>query len=157
MRFPSVLQQTSSDCGPANIRAIARHHGVELRNETVRRICRNDRAGSSVAGLRRALEQLGFDAKVRTIDFDELQRHQKTLLPAVAVLKSPASGLLHYVTIVRMTRTKVWLMDPGFGLSVWSAAEFLARWYTLEHAADPEKLEASNRDPRNVDEVRGAL
>jgi subfamily B ATP-binding cassette protein HlyB/CyaB len=157
MRFPVVLQQSSSDCGPANIRAIARHHGVELRNETVRRICRNDRAGSSVAGLRRALEQLGFQASVRTIDFDELQRNQESLLPAVAVLKSPASGLLHYVTVVKMTRTKVWLMDPAFGLSAWSAAEFLARWYTLEHAADPEKLEASNRDPQNIDEVRGAL
>lgn len=157
MSFPVVLQQSSSDCGPANIRAVARHYGVELRNESVRRICRNDRAGSSVAGLRRALEQLGFEAKVRTIDFDELERHQKTLLPAIAVLKSPASGLLHYVTIVRMTRTKVWIMDPAFGLSAWSAAEFLSRWYTLEHAADPEKLEASNRDPGNVDEVRGEL
>jgi ABC-type bacteriocin/lantibiotic exporter with double-glycine peptidase domain len=157
MRFPVVLQQSTSDCGPANIRAVARHHGVELRNETVRRICRNDRAGSSVAGLRRALEQLGFQAAVRTIDFDELERNQKTLLPAIAVLKSPASGLLHYVTVVKMTRTKVWLMDPAFGLSAWSAAELLARWYTLEHAADPEKLEAGNRDPQNVEEVRGAL
>lgn len=157
MPFPVVLQQSSSDCGPANIRAIARHHGVELRNETVRRICRNDRAGSSVAGLRRALQQLGFEAGVRTIDFDELERHQQTLLPAIAVLKSPASGLLHYVTIVRMTRTKVWIMDPAFGLSAWSAAEFLSRWYTLEHAADPEKLDASNRDPQNVDEVRREL
>src|SRR5688572_8863294 len=157
MRFPIVLQQSSSDCGPANIRALARHHGVELRNETVRRICRNDRAGSSVAGLRRALEQLGFQAAVRTIDFDELERHQRTLLPAIAVLKSPSSGLLHYVTIVKMTRTKVWLMDPAFGLSAWSAAEFLARWYTLEHAADPQKLAESNRDPRNIDEVRREL
>ena len=157
MRFPVVLQQSSSDCGPANIRALARHHGVELRNETVRRICRNDRAGSSVAGLRRALEQLGFQAAVRTIDFDELERHQQTLLPAIAVLKSPASGLLHYVTIVKMTRTKVWLMDPAFGLSAWSAAEFLARWYTLEHAADPQKLEESNLDPHNIDEVRREL
>jgi subfamily B ATP-binding cassette protein HlyB/CyaB len=110
-----------------------------------------------VAGLRRALEQLGFQASVRTIDFDELERHQQALLPAIAVLKSPASGLLHYVTVVKMTRTKVWLMDPAFGLSAWSAAEFLARWYTLEHAADPEKLEASNRDPHNVDEVRREL
>jgi subfamily B ATP-binding cassette protein HlyB/CyaB len=157
MRFPVVLQQSSSDCGPANIRALARHYGVELRNETVRRICRNDRAGSSVAGLRRALEQLGFTAGVRTIDFDELERNQNTILPAVAVIKSPASGLLHYVTVVKMTRTKVWVMDPAFGLSAWSAAEFLSRWYTLEHAADPEKLEASNHDPHNVDEVRGAL
>jgi ABC-type bacteriocin/lantibiotic exporter with double-glycine peptidase domain len=157
MSFPLVLQQSSSDCGPANIRALARHYGVELRNETVRRICRNDRAGSSVAGLRRALEQLGFQAGVRTIDFDELHRHQKTLLPAIAVLKSPASGLLHYVTVIRMTRTRVWLMDPAFGISVWSAAEFLARWYTLEHAADPAKLEASNKDPRNVEEVRSEL
>ncbi|HEX2060821.1 MAG TPA: cysteine peptidase family C39 domain-containing protein, partial [Thermoanaerobaculia bacterium] len=157
MRFPVVLQQSSSDCGPANIRALARHYGVELRNETVRRICRNDRAGSSVAGLRRALQQLGFQASVRTIDFDELHRHQQTLLPAIVVLKSPATGLLHYVTVVKMTRTRVWLMDPAFGLSAWSASEFLARWYTLEHAADPEKLEASNRDPRNVEEVRGEL
>lgn len=157
MQFPVVLQQSSSDCGPANIRAIARHYGVELRNETVRRICRNDRAGSTVAGLRRALEQLGFQSTVRTIDFDELERHQKTLLPAVAVLKSPASGLLHYVTIVKMTRTKVWVMDPAFGLSAWSAAEFVSRWYTLEHAADPEKLEASNGDPHNVAEVRREL
>lgn len=157
MRFPVVLQQSSSDCGPANIRAVARHYGVELRNETVRRICRNDRAGSSVAGLRRALEQLGFQASVRTIDFDELERHQQALLPAIVVLRSPATGLLHYVTVVKMTRTKVWVMDPAFGLSAWSAAEFLSRWYTLEHAADPEKLEASNRDPRNVEEVRREL
>jgi subfamily B ATP-binding cassette protein HlyB/CyaB len=157
MRFPAVLQQSSSDCGPANIRALARHYGVELRNETVRRICRNDRAGSSVAGLRRALEQLGFQSSVRTIDFDELERNQKSILPAVAVIKSPASGLLHYVTVVKMTRTKVWVMDPAFGLSAWSAAEFLSRWYTLEHAAEPTKLEASNRDPHNVDEVRGEL
>lgn len=157
MRFPIVLQQTSSDCGPANIRAVARHYGVELRNETVRRICRNDRAGSSVAGLRRALDQLGFKAGVRTIDFDELERHQKTLLPAIAVLKSPSSGLLHYVTVVRMNRTKVWVMDPAFGLSAWSAAEFLSRWLTLEHEADPEKLEAGNRDPANLEEVRQGL
>ena len=73
------------------------------------------------------------------------------------MIKSPASGLLHYVTVVKMTRTKVWVMDPAFGLSAWSAAEFLSRWYTLEHAADPAKLEASNRDPHNVDEVRGEL
>jgi ABC-type bacteriocin/lantibiotic exporter with double-glycine peptidase domain len=157
VRYPTVLQQNESDCGPANLRALARHHGVELRNETVRRICRNVRSGSSVAGLRQAFERLGFRAAARTIDLDELRRHRRELLPAIAVLENPGTGLLHYVTIVDVRRDRVRVMDPASGLSDWTATELLERWYRLEHDVQPAAFERGNRDPENLAAVRRDL
>jgi ABC-type bacteriocin/lantibiotic exporter with double-glycine peptidase domain len=81
-RFPISYQFDTMDCGPSCLEMIARYHGRKVSKQLVRSLCQQDRQGTSLAGIARAAEKLGFRTLAVKVSFDDLK--QKAPLPCIA-------------------------------------------------------------------------
>lgn len=124
-RVPAIRQHDVSDCGVACLASIAEFHHRGMPIARLRQLAHTDRDGTSLLGLTRAAERLGYAARG--------VRSSPTALsgapvPAIAHLRL-SDGLQHYVVLERATSTRVWLMDPALGSRhVQERASFDERW-----------------------------
>lgn len=124
-RVPAVKQHDVTDCGAACLASIARLHRRGVPLARIRQHARTDRGGTSLLGLSRAAEGLGYSAKgVRTAK----EALARAPLPAIAHLQL-GDGAQHYVVVERADEQRVWIMDPAHGEHrVERRADFDARW-----------------------------
>jgi ABC-type bacteriocin/lantibiotic exporter with double-glycine peptidase domain len=124
-RVPKVRQHDASDCGVACLAAIARYHGQRVSLARLRQASLTDQAGSSLLGLTRGAESLGYAAKgVRAV----IAALPRAPMPLIAHVVLDGGGH-HYVVVERADERRVWVMDPAAGeRSVESSARFAARW-----------------------------
>ena len=120
-RFPISYQFDTMDCGPSCLEMIARYHGREVSKQFVRSLCRQDRQGTSLAGIARAAETLGFRTLAVKVSFDDLK--QKAPLPCIAFWPHG-----HFVVIHRIRGNVVYLADPAAGLTTYTRGEFETCW-----------------------------
>jgi ATP-binding cassette subfamily B protein len=120
-RFPISYQLDTMDCGPSCLEMIARHHGRRVSKQLVRSLCQQDRQGTSLAGIARAAEALGFRTLAVKVSFDDLK--QKAPLPCIAFWPHG-----HFVVIHRIRGNSVYLADPAAGLSTYTKEEFETCW-----------------------------
>lgn len=124
-RVPRVRQHDASDCGVACLASIARAHGRRVSLARLRQHAGTDRGGTTVLGLVRAAEGLGFLAKGVRGTPETLPRAP---MPTIAHV-TREQGDQHFVVIERATREHVWLMDPAGGdRRTVPRPEFDARW-----------------------------
>ena len=124
-RVPKVRQHDISDCGVACLASIARHHRQRVPIARLRQYAHTDQFGTSILGLARAAQQLGYSAKGVRATPASLPRAP---MPTVAHV-TLATGGHHFVVVERADERKVWLMDPDGGeRRTESRAEFDARW-----------------------------
>jgi ATP-binding cassette subfamily B protein len=123
-RFVCVRQADQSDCGPAALATIALHYGIRLSREKLRDISGTDRSGTTVFGLVKAAERLGFSPRPVKGPYDALA---KLPMPVIAHTKNE-QGLGHYVVVHRVTAKQVVLADPAQGIVRKERAEFEKRW-----------------------------
>jgi ATP-binding cassette subfamily B protein len=124
MAFACVRQADQSDCGPAALATIALHHRVRVGREKLRDVSGTDRAGTTLLGLLKAGERLGFSCRAVKGPYDALAALP---LPAIAHTRTP-QGLGHYVVLHRVTKRGVVVADPGRGIERLTRAEFEAKW-----------------------------
>ena len=131
MRIPCVRQQDHNDCGPAVLATVCRHHRLRVGIGRVRELCRTDGAGSTLLGLKKAAEALGFTAKACKGTLPALQHipgpfvaHVLTEVPGSA----PGSRSGHFVAVFKVGPTHVELADPARGVQRLSVADFQAMW-----------------------------
>ncbi len=120
-RFPISYQLDTMDCGPSCLEMIARHHGRRVSKQLVRSLCQQDRQGTSLAGIARAAEKLGFRTLAVKVSFDDLK--QKAPLPCIAFWPHG-----HFVVVHRVRGNTVYLADPAAGLTTYSRDEFETCW-----------------------------
>lgn len=124
-RIPCVRQFDQADCGAACLASVCRYYGYRVPLSRIRQYAGTDAAGTSMAGMVRAAEQLGFSAQgVRATAeaFDQLP------LPAVAHLLIDGS-LTHFVVVYELRDGSLKLMDPAEGIvRRLSVAEFADSW-----------------------------
>ena len=123
-RYACVRQADQSDCGPAALATIALHHKVRVGREKLRDISGTDRVGTTLLGLRKAGERLGFSCRAVKGPYEALA---KIPLPAIAHSKTP-QGLGHYIVLHHVTTKGVVVADPGRGIERLTRAEFEQRW-----------------------------
>jgi ABC-type bacteriocin/lantibiotic exporter with double-glycine peptidase domain len=63
MKYPIVLQHSEEDCSAACIATIAKHYGLILSISRVRELVGTGQFGTSLLGLKRGVENLGFNAR----------------------------------------------------------------------------------------------
>jgi ATP-binding cassette subfamily B protein len=123
-RYTCVRQADQSDCGPAALATVALHHGMRVGREKLRDISGTDRTGTTLLGMVKAGERLGFSARAVKGPYDSLA----TLpLPLIAHTKTE-QGLGHYVVLHRVRKRSVVVADPGRGILRLTRAELEARW-----------------------------
>ena len=124
-RVPKVRQHDVSDCGVACLASIARHHRQRIPIARLRQYAHTDKMGTSLLGLARAAQQLGYSAKGVRATADSLARAPMPTIAHVTL----ATGGHHFVVVERADERKVLLMDPDGGeRRTESRAEFDARW-----------------------------
>ena len=124
-RVPKVRQHDMSDCGVACLASIAKHHRQRVPIARLRQYAHTDKLGTSMLGLVRAAQQLGYSAKGVRATPESLARAP---MPMVAHVRL-ATGAHHYVVVERADERNVWLMDPDGGeRRTEPRAEFDARW-----------------------------
>jgi ATP-binding cassette, subfamily B, bacterial len=119
--FPFYPQLYTSDCGPACLRMIARHHGRHYRQEFLRERSFLTRQGVSLLGLGDAASAIGMRSLAVRIPFDKLKRDAP--LPCIAHWRQN-----HFVVVHGIEPGKVRVADPGRGLITYSEREFMEGW-----------------------------
>ncbi|MFL5751992.1 MAG: cysteine peptidase family C39 domain-containing protein, partial [Bacteroidia bacterium] len=123
MSFPFYKQTEEMDCGPTCLRIIAKHYGKDFAISDLRNLSNTTREGSNLLGISAGAEKIGFRTLALKISFKKINK--EPVLPCVAHWKQS-----HYVVIYKITKNKVYISDPSFGLVEYSTEDFLKCWAT---------------------------
>jgi ATP-binding cassette subfamily B protein len=120
-----IKQHDIKDCGAACLASIGNHFKVNLPIARIRQYANTDKRGTNVLGIIEAAEKMGFTAKGVKGGIDSLD---KIPLPAIAHIVTKEQ-LHHYVVIYKVEKSKVTVMDPGFGkMTTYTFEDFQKTW-----------------------------
>ncbi|KYC35368.1 ABC transporter ATP-binding protein [Scytonema hofmannii PCC 7110] len=135
MKYTHVLQHSEEDCGAACLAAIAKHYGRTFTLNHVREAVGTGQLGTTLLGLKRGAETLGFDARPVKTSPELLNRLHEAPLPAIIHWKGN-----HWVILHGKKGKKCVVADPAVGiryLSTQDLAEGWADWLMLLLEPDP--------------------
>ncbi|PWB26697.1 peptidase domain-containing ABC transporter [Flavobacterium sp. HTF] len=120
-----IKQHDIKDCGAACLASIGNHFKVNLPIARIRQYANTDKRGTNVLGIIEAAEKMGFTAKGVKGGLDSLD---KIPLPSIAHIITKEQ-LHHYVVIYKTEKSKITVMDPGFGkMEIYTFEEFQKVW-----------------------------
>ncbi|MFO7932900.1 MAG: peptidase domain-containing ABC transporter [Bacteroidales bacterium] len=128
--FPFYKQLDAMDCGPTCLRMVARYYGKHFTLQTLREKSYLNREGVSMLGIAKAAEAIGFQTMGVSLTWEKLR--SEAPLPAVVHWKQN-----HFVVVYKIKRDRVYVADPGFGLTVYSKEEFLRGWISTRKDGEP--------------------
>ncbi|MEN8226787.1 MAG: peptidase domain-containing ABC transporter [Bacteroidota bacterium] len=121
--FPFYKQLDAMDCGPTCLRMVARHYGKHFTLQTLREKSHLTREGVSMLGIARAAEAIGMQTMGVSLTWERLR--SEAPFPVIVHWKQN-----HFVVVYKIRRDRVYVADPGFGLTVYSKEEFLKGWFS---------------------------
>lgn len=119
--FPVYIQHDAMDCGPACLRMIAKYYGRNYSLQTLRDKTHITKEGVSMRGISDAAESIGFRTMGVSVTFDKLK--SEAPLPVIVHWKQN-----HFVVVYKITKNKIYVADPSFGLINYSYEEFINNW-----------------------------
>jgi ATP-binding cassette, subfamily C, bacterial len=123
MKYQNVLQQNEEDCGAACLASIAKHYGRTFTINHIREAVGTGQLGTTMLGLIRGSETLGFNARGVKADPEILDEIDEIPLPAVIYWKG-----CHYVVFYGQQGRKYIIADPSVGIRYLSRQELLENW-----------------------------
>jgi ABC-type bacteriocin/lantibiotic exporter with double-glycine peptidase domain len=123
MSYSVVLQQTEEDCGAACLATVAKHFGHDYGLSQSREAVGTTAFGTTLLGLRRGAETLGFIARPVRASDDLLERIHEVPLPGVIHWKGN-----HWVVLYGVKGSKFAIVDPAVGLRYVSRDELEEGW-----------------------------
>jgi ATP-binding cassette subfamily B protein len=129
--FPFYKQLDAMDCGPTCLRMIAKHYGKNYTLQTLRSKSYLSRDGVSMMGISEAAESIGF--RTMGVSLTPEQLFGSAPMPLIVHWKQN-----HFVVVYRISKDKVFVADPAFGLVKYSRQEFLKNWISV-HQEDQKK------------------
>jgi ABC-type bacteriocin/lantibiotic exporter with double-glycine peptidase domain len=118
-----VLQHSEEDCGAACIATVAKHYGRTFAISRVREAVGTGARGTSLLGLRRGAETLGFNARQVKASPQLLDQLDKVPLPAIIHWKG-----YHWVVLYGQKGKKYVIADPGVGVRYLTREELTVGW-----------------------------
>ena len=106
-----IKQHDITDCGAACLASVSANYNLQLPISRIRQIAGTDKQGTSILGIVKAAEQLGFQVKAAKGGPESLP---KIPLPAIAHVVVN-SILQHYIVIYKVAKNTVTYMDPADG------------------------------------------
>lgn len=111
MKYPCILQHSEEDCGAACLTTVAKTHGRIFTISRVREAVGTGQLGTTLLGLRRGAEALGFNARAVKATPELIDRLEEVPLPAIIHWKG-----YHWVVLHGRQRKKYVIADPGIGV-----------------------------------------
>jgi ATP-binding cassette subfamily C protein len=138
MKYCNVLQHNEEDCGAACLATIAKYYGRNFTLNHIREVVGTGQLGTTLLGLRRGTEAMGFYARSGKASGDILQQLDKVPLPAIIHWQG-----YHWVVFYGKKGRKYVVADPGVGMRYLSRQEFAEGWKNgvmLLLKPDPERF-----------------
>lgn len=120
-----IKQHDITDCAAACIATVSKQYGLKIPISKIREVAGTDRQGTSIYGIIKASEAIGFKAK--GVKGNQKSFFSKFPLPAIAHVVT-SEGILHYVVIHKITQKKVVIADPAKGIIKYSPEDFFKFW-----------------------------
>ena len=118
-----VRQNDIKDCGICCLESIIRYYDGYIPLEKLRNDTRTDKKGTNAYNILEAATKYGFTTKGYRVD----KLNEDTILPAIAHIVTE-KGYNHFVVIYKITKNKVYLMDPGQGFTKEDLNNFKKKW-----------------------------
>jgi ABC-type bacteriocin/lantibiotic exporter with double-glycine peptidase domain len=126
-RVPSRRQ----DCGAKSLYIICRLAGRPRTIGDLRQMTNTTDTGTTLLGLKKAAESIGFRAESCQLSYDDLVEHLARR-GAYAVLHSHKN---HFVAVVNAGEEGLVVLDPGIGVDTASEAVLSSNRYRWSHVA----------------------
>ncbi|MCU0546331.1 MAG: peptidase domain-containing ABC transporter [Oscillatoriaceae cyanobacterium Prado104] len=123
MKYPVVLQHSEEDCGAACLATVAKSCGRTLAMNRVREAVGTGQLGTTLLGLRRGAEALGFHARSVKATPELIDRLNEAPLPAIVHWKG-----VHWVVLYGIKGKKYVVADPGAGLRYLTREALAESW-----------------------------
>ncbi|QLE57981.1 peptidase domain-containing ABC transporter [Nostoc sp. TCL26-01] len=122
-KYPCVLQLAESDCGAASLATVAKFYGLTLAISHIREVVGTGQQGTTLLGLRRGAEALGFNAQGVKATPEILDQFDTMPLPAVIHWLG-----YHWVVLYGKQGNKYVIADPAIGVRYLSREELTKGW-----------------------------
>ena len=123
MKYQTVLQHSEEDCGAACLATVAKHYGRTFAISRAREAVGTGARGTSLLGLSRGAESLGFNTRQVKATPELLDQLDKAPLPAIIHWKG-----YHWVVLYGQKGKKYVIADPGVGTRYLSLQELVEGW-----------------------------
>jgi ABC-type bacteriocin/lantibiotic exporter with double-glycine peptidase domain len=123
MKPQIVRQQNEEDCGAACLATIAKHHGRTFAIGRVRSAVGTGMRGTTLLGLRRGAEALGFNARPVQATAELIDNLDAAPLPAIIHWRGN-----HWVVLYGQRGNKYTIGDPGSGVRQIAHQELITNW-----------------------------
>lgn len=135
--YQCVLQASEEDCGAACLASICKYYGRILSITRSREAVGTGQLGTTLLGLKRGSESLGFNARSVKASQEALDKIKELPLPAVIHWKG-----YHWVVLYGRRGRKYVIADPAAGLRYLKKQELTAAWngIMLLLQPDPEQF-----------------
>ncbi len=137
-KYPIVLQHSEEDCGAACLATIVKYYQKNFSINRIREAVGTGQLGTTLTGLRRGAENLGFDARSTRAQPQILDQMKDAPLPAIIYWKG-----YHYVVLYGQKGKKYIIADPGVGMRYVTRKELSENWsgfITLLLQPDPVRF-----------------
>ncbi len=122
-KYPCVTQYSEEDCGAACLATVSRYYGRVFTLNRMREAVGTGQLGTTLLGLRRGAENLGFNARQVRGTEQLLDRLNEAPLPAIIHWKGN-----HWVVLYGKRGRKYMIADPAIGIRILSRSELLDGW-----------------------------
>ncbi len=123
MKYQVVLQHSEEDCGAACLATVAKHYGRTFAISRVREAVGTGARGTSLLGLNRGAEALGFNTRQVKASPEFIDRLHQAPLPAVIHWKGN-----HWVVLYGKKGKKYVIADPSLGIRYLTYEELIEGW-----------------------------
>jgi len=135
--YQCVLQSSEEDCGAACLAAICKHYKRFLSINKSREAVGTGQLGTTLLGLKRGSETLGFNARAVKASPEIIDRIKEIHLPAIIHWRG-----YHWVILYDQKGKNYVVADPSVGIRYVSRQELTAAWngVMLLLEPDPERF-----------------
>src|SRR5260221_2314574 len=131
-KFPTYKQHDAKDCGPACLKMITKYYGKSIPLAELKALCQTTRIGSTLFSISEAAEKLHFRSTGVKVTMDQL----KGDVPLPCIVHWNKN---HYVIVYKISKDKVFIADPAFGLIKLSIKDFIVSWQTQDLDSNQEE------------------
>ncbi|MBW4688711.1 MAG: peptidase domain-containing ABC transporter [Komarekiella atlantica HA4396-MV6] len=123
MKYPHVEQHSEEDCGAACLASISKYYGRTFTLSHIREAVGTGQLGTTLLGLKRGAETLGFNARPVKTSPELLDRMNEAPLPAIIHWKGH-----HWVVLYGKKGNKCVVADPAVGIRYLSKKDLVEGW-----------------------------
>lgn len=126
MQLKAVRQTSIEDCGPTCLYMLLKYYGGYEKLETIKKLCKTNKEGTTLFNLKEAASRLGFDANAYHVEISLLKDSFPSPFIAHVLVEEK---YYHYIVVYKMKKNVVFIADPKDGKNKKITMELFQKMY----------------------------